>query len=109
MSSNRYDVHWVELDPVRGSELAKTRPAVVISRDELNRALETVVICPLTSQLHPDWRSRLQVKVAGKDSEIAADQIRVVSKMRIGRKIGTLSVAHAAALRQLICEMYGEE
>ena len=70
MSSNRYDVHWVELDPVRGSELAKTRPAVGISRDELNRALETVVICPLTSQLHPDWRSRLQVKVTGKAHKI---------------------------------------
>ena len=109
MSSNRYGVHWIELDPVRGSELAKTRPAVIISRDVLNRALEKVVVCPLTSQLHLDWRSRLQVKVAGKDAEIAVDQIRVVSKTRIGRKIGTLSAAHAAVLRQLICEMYGEE
>jgi len=109
MSSNRYDVHWIEPDPVRGSELAKTRPAVIISRDVLNRVLETVVVCPLTSQLHLDWRSRLQVKVAGKDAEIAVDQIRVVSKIRIGRKIGTLSAANAAALRQLISEMYGEE
>ena len=67
------------LDPA--GELRKTRPAVIVSLDPLNRALETVVVCPLTGQLHPGWRTRLQVKVGGKKSEIAADQIRVVSKI----------------------------
>jgi mRNA interferase MazF len=109
MSFNRYDIHWVDLDPVRGSELAKTRPAIIISMDVLNRAIETVVICPLTSKLHSSWRSRLQVKVAGRDAEIAVDQIRAVSKTRIGKKVGSLSTADAAALCQLIREMYGEE
>jgi len=106
MSNDRYDVHWVDLEPVRGSELNKTRPAVIVSLDVLNRALETVVVCPLTSKLHPTWRTRLQVKVAGKDSEIAADQIRVVSRSRLGKKIGTLSPADSVALRQLLHEMY---
>ena len=50
----RYDVYWVKLDPARGSELRKTRPAVIVSLDVLNRALETVVVRPLTSRLHPD-------------------------------------------------------
>ena len=104
----RYDVHWVKLDPARGSELRKTRHAVIVSLDVLNRALETVVVCPLTSRLHPDWRTRLPVKVVGKPSEIAADQIRAISKERLGKKIGSLSARDAAALRRLLGEMYAE-
>ena len=107
MSCKRYDIHWVELDPVRGSELSKTRPAVIVSLDALNRALETVMICPLSTRLHPEWRTRLQVRATGKRAEIAADQIRVVSKNRLGRKFGSLSPHDAAALRQLLSEMYG--
>ena len=109
MTSNRYDIHWVDLEPVRGSELRKTRPAVIVSRNVLNRALETVVVCPLTSQLHPTWRTRLAVAVAGKPAEIAADQIRVISKMRLGRKLGSLTANQAAALRHLLHEMYSED
>lgn len=79
----RYGVYWVNLDPIRGRELKKTRPAVIVSRDELNSVLDTVVICPLTSSLHPIWRPRLQIELNGKQSEIAVDQIRVVSKDRL--------------------------
>ncbi len=86
----------------------KTRPAVIVSLDALNRALRTVVICPLTSQLHPAWRSRLRVQVAGKSAEIAADQIRVVGKERIGKKIGPLNSDETIALRRLLSEMYGD-
>ena len=108
MICKRYDIHWVELDPARGSELRKTRPAVIVSLDVLNRALETVVVCPLTSQLHPEWRTRLPVKVKGKPTEIAADQIRTVSKGRLGKKLASLSARDAAALRRLLGEMYAE-
>ncbi len=107
MAFKRYDIFWVSLDPTRGSELRKTRPGVIVSLDVLNRALATVVVCPLTSQLHPNWRTRLDVKVAGKTVEIAADQIRAVSKARLGRKLGSLSSRDAAALRRLLSEMYG--
>jgi mRNA interferase MazF len=106
MTYKRYNIHWVELDPGRGSELRKTRPAVIVSLDALNAALETVVVCPLTSRLHPDWRTRLPVKAAGKPAEVAADQIRIVSKGRLGKKIGALSAADSAALRRLLGEMY---
>jgi mRNA interferase MazF len=108
MPFKRYDVYWVRLDPARGSELRKTRPAVIISLDILNRSLETVVVCPLTTQLHPTWRTRLQVKITGKPAEIALDQIRTVSKRRLGRKLGSLSAHDAAALRRSLVEMYGE-
>jgi mRNA interferase MazF len=108
MVCKRYDIHWVELDPARGSELRQTRPAVIVSLDVLNRVLGTVVVCPLTSQLHPGWRTRLPVKVAGKHVEIAADQIRTVSKSRLGKKLGSLSGRDAAALRRVLAEMYSE-
>jgi mRNA interferase MazF len=108
IACKRYDVHWVKLDPGRGSELRKTRPAVIVSFDVLNRALETVVVCPLTSRLHPDWRTRLSVKVAGKPSEIAADQIRAISKSRLGKKLGSLAARDAAALRRLLGKMYAD-
>ena len=102
----RYEIRGTSLDPSRGSEMSKTRPAVIISLDVLNQRLDTVTVCPLTSVLHPTWRSRLQIKVAGRLSEIAVDQIRTVSKTRIGTKLGSLSKAEAQALRDLISEMY---
>jgi len=108
MIPKRYDVYWVSLDPGRGSELRKTRPAVIVSLDVLNRALETIVVCPLTTHLHPDWRSRVAVNIAGKPAEIAADQIRAITKSRLGRKIGALSARDAAALRRLLGEMYAD-
>ena len=104
----RYEIRWAELDPTRGGEMAKTRPVVIVSRDELNRSLSTVTVCPLTSQLHPGWRSRLAVHCAGRPAEVAVDQIRTVSKARLGAKITTLSADKAAALRRIIVEMYGE-
>lgn len=88
--------------------MAKTRPVVIVSRDELNDRLDTVTVCPLTSQLHPAWRSRLGVRVNQRGAEIAVDQIRTISKARLGKKISALSAADAAALRRLITEMYGE-
>lgn len=109
MAFKRYNIYWVNLDPVRGSELRKTRPAVIVSLDVLNQALETVVVCPLTTRRHPDWRTRLSVRVQGRTAEIAADQIRAVSKSRLGKKLGSLSSRDAAALRRLLGEMYGPE
>lgn len=104
----RFDIRWASLDPVQGAEMAKTRPVVIVSRDEFNKVLKTVTVCPLTSQLHPSWRSRLGIVVAGKESEIAVDQIRTISALRLGDKIGALSIDEASDLRRLITEMYGE-
>src|SRR6185503_15834883 len=95
----RYEIRWTSLDPSRGAEMAKTRPAVIVSLDALNRRLATVTICPLTSQLHPRWRSRVQVRCAGQPAEIAVDQIRTVSKARLGERLGSLNPNEAATLR----------
>ena len=104
----RYEVRWADLDPVRGSEMAKTRPVVIVSRDELNAVLATVTVCPLTTQLHPAWRTRLPVRIGARPAEVAVDQIRAISKHRLGRVTGRLSSSQARALRRLITEAYGE-
>ena len=104
----RYEIRWTALDPTQGAEMAKTRPAVIVSLDALNQRLQTVTVCPLTGQLHPTWRSRLQVRCGGRPADIAVDQIRTVSKARLGDKIGSLSKVETAALRRVITEMYGE-
>jgi len=105
---DRYGIFRVDLNPTRGSEINKVRPVVIVSLDVLNEALETVVVCPLTTKLHPRWRSRLQTKCQGKNAEIAVDQIRTISKSRLKMKIGQLSTQDARDLRRLISEMYGE-
>jgi mRNA interferase MazF len=104
----RYEVRWAILDPSRGAEMAKTRPVVIVSPDELNARLQTLTICPVTSRLHPAWRCRLPVQCSGRPGEIGVDQIRTVSKARLGPRIGSLSDGEAAILRRLITEMFGE-
>ena len=104
----RYTIYLADLNPTRGAEVAKTRPVVVISRDEMNRHLDTIVICPLTGKLHPRWRSRIQVTCARRKAEVAVDQIRTISKDRLVKRLDDLSAADAARLRRMIIEMYGE-
>ena len=104
----RYCVYLADLDRVRRCEIAKTRPFVVVSQDEMNRNLDTVVVCPLTTKLHPRWRSRIQIVCARRKAEIAVDQIRTLSKERLGKRLDELAPAEAAQLRRLISEMYGE-
>jgi len=108
LTCKRYEIYYADLNPTVGSEIKKVRPVVIISQDEMNKYLETVVVCPLTSKLHSQWRTRLQIACANKKAEIAVDQIRTISKQRLKKKIDTLSKAEAAQLRKLITEMYGE-
>ncbi|MDE2741165.1 MAG: type II toxin-antitoxin system PemK/MazF family toxin [Gemmatimonadota bacterium] len=104
----RYATYFADLNPTVGGEIRKVRPVVVVSQNEMNQFLDTVVVCPLTSALHPQWRSRLQIQCAGKKAEIAVDQIRIISKQRLRDQIDKLSAETAAQLRRLITEMYGE-
>jgi mRNA interferase MazF len=104
----RYEIRWTSFDPTRGTEMAKTRPAVIVSLDVLNQRLQTVTVCPLTSEIHPTWRSRLQVRCGGRPAAVAVDQIRTLSKARLGQKVGSLTRNEAAALRRVLTEMYGE-
>ncbi len=101
----RYEIY--NLNPTVGGEIHKVRPVVVISQNEMNQFLNTVVVCPLTSVLHAQWRSRLPIQCAGKEAEVAVDQIRTISKQRLKNKIAKLSTGDASQLRRIITEMYG--
>ncbi len=103
----RYSIYWANLNPVIGSEIAKVCPVVVVSDDTMNQHLQSVVVCPLTTKLHPQWRSRIIINCAGKASEIAVDQIRTISKLRIKDPIDSLGTNSAMQLRCLIVDMYG--
>ena len=108
MKIKRYEIYFADLNPTIGSEIKKVRPVVIISQNEMNKYLETVVVCPLTSTLHPRWKTRLRIECAKKEAEIAVDQIRTISKQRLKKKIDNLSKTKAAQLRKLITDMYGE-
>jgi mRNA interferase MazF len=104
----RYEIYYAALDPTIGREIQKTRPVVVVSPDQMNRYSDTVVVCPLTTKLHAKWRHRIQINCANKPAEIAVDQIRTISRLRLRKKIDELSSEKAAELRHIIVHMYGE-
>jgi mRNA interferase MazF len=108
LTRKRYEVYFADLNPTLGSEISKFRPVVIISDDAMNKYLETIVVCPITSKIHPTWRTRLQINCADKEAEIAVDQIRTISKARLKKKIDQLSDNEASQLRRIITEMYGE-
>ena len=87
--------------------MAKVRPALVVSDEAMNRLLTTVVVCPVTSRLHPRWPSRVRTVVARREAEIAVDQIRTVDKGRLGQRIDAIGETAAAEVRHVITEMYG--
>jgi len=105
----RYSIYLANLDPTIGAEINKTRPIVVISDENMNKYLETIVACPLTTKIHKGWRSRIQIKCQGKNAEIAVDQIRTISRKRLIKKLDKLSASSAQLLRMRISEMYGEQ
>ncbi len=107
LNIERYAVYWVDLNPVLGSELAKTRPAVVVSDDAMNAALETAVVCPMTTRLHPQWPFRVRADLPNRSGEIAVDQIRTISRKRIGQRLGSIDPSSAEQLRHIITQMYG--
>ncbi len=86
---NRFEVWLVNLDPTIGSEIQKTRPAVIVSPDELNKHLGTVIVIPLTTG--KTYPFRVATKVAGESGVAAVDQIRTVDKQRLVKKVGTIS------------------
>lgn len=85
----RFSVYWVNLDPTKGSEIKKTRPCIVVSPDELNRHLNTVIIVPLTSTIR-NYPFRVRCLVADKEGEAAIDQLKTVDKSRIGKYVSSL-------------------
>ena len=100
----RFEVYLVNLDPTIGSEIKKTRPAVIVSPDELNEHLATVVVVPLTTgRAYP---FRIPTTVQGKKGIAAIDQIRTVDKRRIIKRIGKLGAKTSEKLLEALAEMF---
>ncbi|MEF8811579.1 MAG: type II toxin-antitoxin system PemK/MazF family toxin [Bacteroidales bacterium] len=103
----QYEIYWTNLDPTIGSEIKKTRPGVVISPDELNRHLSTILIAPLTSTIK-NRPYRVKCNVKGKQGEIALDQIRCIDNSRLSNKIDQLPKDTIQKIKQVISEMLVE-
>ena len=100
----QYNVHWVELDPTKGGEMAKTRPCVIVSPNELNYHLSTVIIAPITSTIR-NYPFRVQCSLLGKKGEIATDQIRTIDKSRLKKQIAKLSSKEISNLQNVFNQM----
>ena len=105
MGVSRFDVFLVNLDPTVGSEIRKSRPCVIVSPDEMNRYVRTVVVAPLTTAGRP-YPSRVQTRFAGKDGQIVVDQLRTVDKVRLARRLGALEAREAAAILEVLREFF---
>ena len=101
----RFDVFLVALDPVHGSEIRKTRPSVVVSPDEMNRHLQTVIVAPMTT-VRRGYPSRVACRFKGKRGEIVLDQVRAVDKSRLVNRLGTIDDATASRLLAVFAEMF---
>nr|WP_227501490.1 type II toxin-antitoxin system PemK/MazF family toxin [Synechocystis sp. PCC 7509] len=107
MVVNRFDVFLVNLDPTVGSEIQKTRPWVVISPDEMNRYIGTVIIAPMTTKgkIYP---TRVVCQFQGKDGQIVLDQIRTIDKTRLIEKLGQISQEEQKAVLDTLAEIFAE-
>ena len=107
MYHSRFDIYLVNLDPTIGSEIKKTRPCVVISPDEMNRNIATVIIAPLTSKLR-NYPTRVPCKVEGKQGQIVLDQIRTVDKKRLVKKLGILNKIKQNKVLSVLNDMFSK-
>jgi len=102
------EIWLVSLDPTQGSEIHKTRPCLIVSPDEINRHLRTVIIAPLTTAERP-YPSRVAVTFQGKRGQVALDQLRAVDRQRLRRKLGRVSVTTAEAVSNVLTEMFARQ
>jgi mRNA interferase MazF len=101
----RDEVWLVSLDPTQGVEIQKTRPCLVISPDEMNQHLQTVMIAPMTTVTRP-YPTRVPVRFQGKRGQLALDQLRAVDRQRLVRKLGTVSNSTAQQVSTTLLEMF---
>jgi mRNA interferase MazF len=107
MVVNRFDVFLISLDPARGSEIRKTRPCLIISPDEMNEHIRTVIVAPMTTKGQP-YPSRVPCTFHGKRGQVVLDQIRTVDRTRLVRRLGTISAGVQRKVLDALQEMFAK-
>ena len=107
MIVDRFEVYLVSLDPTQGSEIRKTRPCCVISPNEMNHNISTVIVAPMTLKGR-DYPSRVNCNFQGKTGQIVLDQIRTVDKSRLVKKLGQISIAEQNNALSILQEMFSK-
>lgn len=107
MVVKRFEVYLVNLDPTRGSEIQKTRPCLIISPDEMNDLIATVIIAPMTTQGR-DYPTRIRCTFEGKEGQIVLDQIRTVDKACLVRRLGKITASTQKKVLAVLLEMFAE-
>ncbi|MDX1410619.1 MAG: type II toxin-antitoxin system PemK/MazF family toxin [Nitrospirales bacterium] len=102
---SRFTVYLVSLDPTQGSEITKTRPCLIISPDEMNQTLRTVIVAPMTTTLR-NVPSRVKTTFQGKKGDIVLDQMRAVDKVRLAKKLGSVHSGTATKVLAILQEMF---
>ena len=105
MVTDRFAVFLISLDPTRGSEIRKTRPCLVVSPDEMNQHIQTVIVAPMTTKGRP-YPSRVPCTFQGKRGQVVLDQILTVDKTRLVRRLGTISIGVQHKVLDALQEMF---
>jgi len=103
----RFDVWLVNLDPTIGSEIKKTRPCLIVSPDEMNRYIATVIVAPMTTKGRP-YPTRVPCRFQGKAGQIVLDQLRTVDKVRLVTRLGQISTQAQEATLTILAAMFAE-
>ena len=103
----RFDVCLVALDPTLGSEIKKTRPCVIVSPDEMNRHIATVIVAPMTTKGR-DYPTRIPCRFQGKKGQVVLDQLRTVDKRRLVRRLGRIAPAVRSAVLDALAELFAK-
>ena len=104
MVINQYEVFLIDLDPTLGHEIQKTRPCLVISPNEMNRSIQTVIVAPMTTQSR-DYPTRVAVRFQRKQGWIVLDQIRTVDRSRLIKKLGKIPIQKQEKVKAVLREM----
>ncbi|MES2961666.1 MAG: type II toxin-antitoxin system PemK/MazF family toxin [Pseudomonadota bacterium] len=101
----RFDIYLTDLNPTIGREIKKIRPALIVSPDDLNDEIDTVIIAPMTTQIRK-WPTRVLVNFADKEGQVMLDQIRVIDKKRLKKKLGHLQGAVTNQILKKLREIF---
>ena len=105
MVMNRFDVFLISLDPTKGSEIRKTRPCLIISPNEMNAHISTLIVAPMTTKGR-SYPSRVPCTFQGKRGQVVLDQIRTVDKSRLHRRLGKISPGTQKKVLDVLQEMF---